>query len=111
MVIGALSVTTERERIIDFTIAYYDYAGIQILMKRPREKKNLFNFITVFTTKSWAAIGGTLVSMIILLFVLDRWSPLSFRNKPEIYRDGGNTYSIRESAWFIMGAFTFSGMI
>lgn len=49
MVIGALSVTTERERIIDFTLAYYDYAGIQILMKRPLQDKNLFRFMTVFT--------------------------------------------------------------
>ena len=110
MAIGAVSVTTERERIIDFTMAYYDYAGIQILMKKTPESKDLFNFITVFTTTAWAAIGGTLVAMIGMLFGLDRLSPISFRNKPELYRDGGNKYGIKESAWFIMGAFTFSGI-
>ena len=48
MIAATLSVTLRRTLKVDFTIPYYDYAGIQILMKKPVQDKNLFNFLTVF---------------------------------------------------------------
>ncbi len=51
MIAAPLSVTLERERVLDFTSPYYEYAGIQILMTKPENKDNLFTFADVFNWK------------------------------------------------------------
>ena len=42
MIVATLAVTLERDMVIDFTIPYYDYAGIQILTKVSEEDNDLF---------------------------------------------------------------------
>jgi hypothetical protein len=44
-------VTAEREEVVDFTLPYYDFAGIQILMKKDEAAVSLFYFVDVFTTE------------------------------------------------------------
>ena len=45
MVVAPISVTLERETVVDFTTPYYDYAGIQILMTKPTTKQDLFRSV------------------------------------------------------------------
>lgn len=45
MIVATLAVTLERDTVIDFTIPYYDYAGIQILTKVPEQETDLFRLV------------------------------------------------------------------
>ena len=46
--LGALSVTAEREAVVDFTVPYYDLVGISVLVRRIQPSTNLFKFMSVF---------------------------------------------------------------
>ena len=48
MAAAPVSVTLEREEVVDFTTPYYEYSGIRILLKKPDAKDNLFTFVDVF---------------------------------------------------------------
>ncbi|KAL3196889.1 hypothetical protein MRX96_014977 [Rhipicephalus microplus] len=59
--LGPLSVTAERELVVDFTVPYYDMVGISILMKRPAVKSSLFKFLTVLEESVWGVHPGGLL--------------------------------------------------
>ena len=48
MAAAPVSVTLEREEVVDFTTPYYEYSGIRILLKKPDAEENLFTFVDVF---------------------------------------------------------------
>ncbi|CAG5132015.1 unnamed protein product, partial [Candidula unifasciata] len=51
VILGALTVTAERDKVLDFTLPYYNFAGIQILMKKQTVNINLFYYANVFTAQ------------------------------------------------------------
>lgn len=57
--LGTMSVMSERETVIDFTVPFYDLVGITILMKLPRTPSSLFKFLTVLETNVWLCILGS----------------------------------------------------
>lgn len=57
MSVAALSVTTEREHVIDFTVPYYDFSGIVIIIKKPFPNEHWFRFTDVFSYVVWAWLG------------------------------------------------------
>lgn len=56
--LGTMQVMAERERVIDYTVPYYDLVGITVLMLLPRPKNSLFKFLTVLETDVWFCILG-----------------------------------------------------
>lgn len=48
MAAAPMSVTLERDTVVDFTTPYYEYAGIRILIKKQEAENNLFTFVDVF---------------------------------------------------------------
>ena len=62
MIATTLTVTLQRSELVDFSIPYYDYAGIQILIKKPTPNKNLFNFLTVFRYRSFFSVASSAIS-------------------------------------------------
>lgn len=109
-----MTVTAERDTVVDFTLPYYDYAGLQILMKKPGDggKTDMFYFLAVFTGWVWLCIGGTLLLTGILVTLFDRFSPYSFQNRLDRLKEGepeGKVFSFKESMWFVLGAYTQAG--
>ncbi|MFH4984366.1 hypothetical protein AB6A40_011075 [Gnathostoma spinigerum] len=45
--LAPLSVTAEREDVVDFTLPYYDLVGISVLMRKPAVDNSLFKFMKV----------------------------------------------------------------
>lgn len=59
--LGTMQVMTERERVVDFTIPYYDLVGYTILMLIPQPKTTFFKFLTVLELNVWGCILGAYV--------------------------------------------------
>nr|KAG5713494.1 hypothetical protein BaRGS_025042 [Batillaria attramentaria] len=114
VIVGALTVTAEREEVVDFTLPYYDFAGIQILMKKPDTSVSLFYFADVFTLEAWLCLLGVIVLTSFLLFLFERFSP-----KPEdrVVSSGSSdddsltprAFDLKESIWFVIGSVTLAG--
>ena len=87
MVVAPMTMTSEREEVIDFVAPYFDQSGISIIIRKPVREQSLFKFMQVMMrsstlscpsspqvlkTEVWLAILGALVLTALMLWVLDR---------------------------------------
>lgn len=110
-----MTITAERDTVVDFTIPYFDYAGVQFVMKKPSSGRetDMFYFLAVFTGWVWLCIAGTLLVTGVLVTVFDKFSPYSFQNRLDQLKEGepeGKVFTFKESMWFVLGAYTQAGM-
>ena len=105
---GALSVMSERERVIEFTVPYYDLVGITIMMKKPKPETSLFKFLTVLENSVWFCILGAYFFTSILMWIFDKYSPYSFQNNMETFKDDDEQryFNFKECLWFCMTSLT-----
>ncbi|XP_052825715.1 ionotropic receptor 25a [Octopus bimaculoides] len=105
VIVGSLSVTTERDAVVDFTLPYYDFAGIQILVKKKAQETKLFYFLDVFHLDVWLCLVAVLITTSILLYMFDRFSPFT-----NVDQNGDQrVFDMKESMWFVIGSLTQSG--
>lgn len=101
--IGGLSVTADRENVVDFTEPFYESVGFSVLMKRKKPKTRLWDWVQCLSFYSWMYIIGTLVLTSVLIWIFDTWSPFSFRNCQEKYADeikiNKRFFTLKESMW------------
>jgi glutamate receptor, ionotropic, invertebrate len=131
--LGSMSVMAERETVIDFTVPYYDLVGITILMQQPHQEASLFKFLTVLETNVWLCILAAyfftrftffLISILsqiyslifpsshsLLMWVFDRYSPYSYQNNRDKYKDDEEKreFTLKECLWFCMTSLTPQG--
>ncbi|XP_045465403.1 ionotropic receptor 25a-like [Harmonia axyridis] len=109
--LGSISVMAERENVIDFTVPYYDLVGITILMKVPRVPTSLFKFLTVLENEVWMCILAAYFFTSFLMWIFDRWSPYSYQNNREKYKDDEEKreFNLKECLWFCMTSLTPQG--
>nr|AXY87920.1 ionotropic receptor 25a.3 [Subpsaltria yangi] len=109
--LGSLSVMAERESVVDFTVPYYDLVGITILMKKPKTPTSLFKFLTVLENDVWLCILAAYFFTSSLMWVFDRWSPYSYQNNREKYKDDEEKreFNLKECLWFCMTSLTPQG--
>ncbi|KAI5740635.1 hypothetical protein M8J76_005732 [Diaphorina citri] len=109
--LGSLSVMAERENVVDFTVPYYDLVGITILMKKPKTPTSLFKFLTVLETGVWLCILAAYFFTSVLMWLFDRWSPYSYQNNREKYKDDEEKreFNLKECLWFCMTSLTPQG--
>ncbi|XP_055858527.1 ionotropic receptor 25a [Episyrphus balteatus] len=109
--LGSMSVMAERELVIDFTVPYYDLVGITIMMQRPSTPSSLFKFLTVLETNVWLCILAAYFFTSFLMWVFDRWSPYSYQNNREKYKDDDEKreFNLKECLWFCMTSLTPQG--
>ena len=98
----------EREAYVDFTVPYYDLVGISILMKKPTVEIFLFKFMEVFDVTVWLCIAAAYLTTSLLLWMFDKWSPFSYQNNRDKYRDDDEKrhFNLKESLWFCMTSLT-----
>lgn len=109
--LGSLWVTAERERVVDFTVPYYDLVGLSIMMLKTKTSTSLFKFLTVLENEVWFCILAAYLFTSVLLWIFDRWSPYSYQNNREKYKndDEKREFSLRECFWFCMTSLTPQG--
>merc|ERR1712110_91712 len=77
--VAGMTMTSEREEVIDFVAPYFDQSGISIIIRKPVREQSLFKFMQVLKPQVWVAILGAVVVTAIMLWILDRFSPYSAR--------------------------------
>ncbi|XP_066596755.1 ionotropic receptor 25a [Prorops nasuta] len=109
--LGSLWVMAERENVVDFTVPYYDLVGLTILMLKPKAPTSLFKFLTVLENEVWFSILAAYFFTSFLMWVFDRWSPYSYQNNREKYKDDEEKreFTLRECLWFCMTSLTPQG--
>ena len=105
---GAFPVMAERESVIDYTVPFYDLVGVSIMMKKVKEETSLFKFLTVLEDTVWGCILGAYFFTSLLMWVFDRFSPYSFQNNQEKYKDDDERryFDLKECLWFCMTSLT-----
>lgn len=101
----------ERENDIDFTVPYYDLVGITILMKKTDVEYSLFKFMQVLEWPVWLCILGAYLFTSLLLWVFDKFSPYSYSNNKQKYREDmeKREFTLKECLWFCMTSLTPQG--
>ncbi|XP_036139677.1 ionotropic receptor 25a isoform X3 [Monomorium pharaonis] len=107
--IAALTMTSEREEVIDFVAPYFEQTGILIVMRKPVRKTSLFKFMTVLRLEVWLSIVGALTLTAIMIWILDKYSPYSARNNKRLYSYPCREFTLKESFWFALTSFTPQG--
>ncbi|KAK7793358.1 hypothetical protein R5R35_008509 [Gryllus longicercus] len=121
--IASMTITSERERVIDFSKPFMSL-GISIMIKKPvKQKPGVFSFLNPLSKEIWVCVIFSYVGVSIVLFIVSRFSPYEWRllHYPEeahaaaAAAGGGapasvaNDFSILNSLWFALGAFMQQG--
>lgn len=101
MCLGAISITSERETVVDFTKPYKQKM-FNFLMKMPQEKTSIFQFLWPLSTQVWLLTISGMAVVGIILFVMDRFSPNSRHSK-------AGRFDLKESVWFAYGSLVGAG--
>ncbi|XP_076224221.1 ionotropic receptor 8a isoform X2 [Nomia melanderi] len=109
IVVAALTMTSEREEVIDFVAPYFEQSGILIVIRKPVRKPSLFKFMTVLKVEVWLSIVGALTLTGVMIWILDKYSPYSARNNKRLYPYPCRDFTLKESFWFALTSFTPQG--
>lgn len=107
--VATLTMTTEREEVIDFVSPYFDQSGISILLRKEEPEQNFFKFMKVLKEEVWLGILCAVIVVAILIWILDRFSPFSYHNNKEAYPEGARDFTLGESIWFALTSLTPQG--
>uniref|UniRef100_A0ACB8F8F6 Glutamate receptor ionotropic, delta-1 n=1 Tax=Sphaerodactylus townsendi TaxID=933632 RepID=A0ACB8F8F6_9SAUR len=106
LAISAITITPERESVVDFSKRYMDYS-VGILIKKPEEKINIFSLFAPFDFAVWACIAAAIPVVSVLIFVLNRIQAARAQNSSQ---SGASPSSTLHSAiWIVYGAFVQQG--
>ncbi|XP_036341412.1 glutamate receptor ionotropic, kainate 2-like [Rhagoletis pomonella] len=112
LAITDLTITSEREEIIDFSIPFMNL-GIAILYIKPQKAPpELFSFMDPFSGEVWIYLGLVYIGVSFCFFILGRLSPTEWDNpypcieEPEELE---NQFTLNNSFWFTTGAFLQQG--
>ncbi|CAH0545662.1 unnamed protein product [Brassicogethes aeneus] len=122
MAIAPMTITSERERVIDFTKPFMSL-GISIMIKKPmKQKPSVFSFLNPLSKEIWVCVIFSFIGVSIVLFTVSRFSPYEWRllHLTGEHRDPGNQhtnhggtmandFTMLNSLWFSLGAFMQQG--
>ncbi|XP_020297391.1 glutamate receptor 1 isoform X10 [Pseudomyrmex gracilis] len=135
--IGPLTITSERERVVDFSKPFMSL-GISIMIKKPvKQKPGVFSFLNPLSKEIWVCVIFSYIGVSIVLFIVSRFSPyewrvltisgstdsaISGRNDPSLQHPHtpqgsphmptssmANDFSIVNSLWFALAALMQQG--
>uniref|UniRef100_A0A4X2L7D9 Glutamate receptor n=1 Tax=Vombatus ursinus TaxID=29139 RepID=A0A4X2L7D9_VOMUR len=106
MAISAITITPERESVVDFSKRYMDYS-VGILIKKPEEKINIFSLFAPFDFAVWACIAAAIPVVGVLIFVLNRIQAVRLQNSSQSSPSASST--LHSAIWIVYGAFVQQG--
>ncbi|XP_072120549.1 glutamate receptor ionotropic, delta-2-like [Mobula birostris] len=100
--VSALTITPERENVVDFTGRFMDYT-LGFLLKKPEQKVDMFTCLEPFDLTVWACIIGTLfiIGLLVCMFSWVKPSPLQIGSV--------TSTTLYNAAWLVYGSFVQQG--
>lgn len=109
-----MTITYEREQVIDFTKPFWNI-GITILFRKPKpEPPELFSFLSPLDTQVWIYVIAVYLCVSFMMFVIARFTPYEWCNPHPCDPNTDtveNQFSVLNSLWFTIGAFMQQGTI
>lgn len=110
LAISAITITPERESVVDFSKRYLDYS-VGILMHKSEDKINIFSLLAPFDLAVWACIAAAIPVVGIMIFLLRRIQAVRCQNTA----GGGHpphsvSTSLQSAIWIVYGAFVQQGV-
>lgn len=110
--VGPISVMSERENVIDFTVPFHEPVGLTILMKKSKFEYSLNKFLTVLNIEVWGCIVASYFLFSVLMWLFDKFSPYSYQNNPTTTKGPEKRiFTLKEGIWFCMTSLTPQGII
>ncbi|XP_050390802.1 glutamate receptor ionotropic, kainate 2 [Patella vulgata] len=110
--LGGMSITHEREQVIDFTKPFLTL-GITILFAKPTPKApQLFSFLSPLSVEVWVYMIAAYLCVSFMLFVIARFSPYEWCNPHPCNENADvveNQFTILNSLWFTIGSLMQQG--
>ncbi|TRY96316.1 hypothetical protein DNTS_011819 [Danionella cerebrum] len=106
--IAAITITPERENVVDFSKRYLDYS-VGILMTKTEERLNIFSLLAPFDLAVWACIAAAIPVVGIMVFLLRRIQSVRSQNPPGPHQPASVTTSFQSAIWIVYGAFVQQG--
>ncbi|XP_043559653.1 glutamate receptor ionotropic, delta-2-like isoform X3 [Chiloscyllium plagiosum] len=100
--VSALTITPERENVVDFTGRIMDYT-LGFLLKKPEQRVDMFTCLEPFDLTVWACIIGTLfiTGLLVCMFSWVKPSPLQIGSV--------TSTTLYNAAWLVYGSFVQQG--
>ncbi|XP_077062023.1 glutamate receptor ionotropic, delta-1 isoform X1 [Siphateles boraxobius] len=108
LAVSAITITPERENVVDFSKRYMDYS-VGILHRKPEEKINIFSLFAPFDLAVWACIAAAIPVVGVLIFLLTRMQMLRSQNPPGAHHASSMFNSLHSAIWIVYGAFVQQG--
>ncbi|KAK4337025.1 hypothetical protein RND71_044001 [Anisodus tanguticus] len=116
LAIAPLTITSARERVIDFTKPFLSL-GISIMIKKPAKKNpDIFSFMNPLSADIWYFILLSYLAVSSIIFIVSRISPNECRIEEEQNSNGDrvtkivNEFSFCNSLWFALAALFQQGV-
>ncbi|XP_077133366.1 glutamate receptor ionotropic, delta-2 isoform X2 [Ranitomeya variabilis] len=100
--ISALTITPDRENVVDFTTRYMDYS-VGVLLKKAERTVDMFACLAPFDLSLWACIAGTVLLVGLLVYLLN------WLNPPRLQMGSMTSTTLYNSMWFVYGSFVQQG--
>jgi len=100
--LSALTITSERESVVDFTTRYMDYS-VGVLLRKAERTVDIFACLAPFDLSLWACIAGTVLLVGILVYLLN------WLNPPRLPMGSVSSTTLYNSMWFVYGSFVQQG--
>ncbi|EDO41291.1 predicted protein, partial [Nematostella vectensis] len=108
--LGPITITAEREEVIDFSKPFLDFRIAMILQQPTGEEVNLFAFLLPFDEKLWLTTLGVVGLVSLIVWFLDRFSPQGYKTQAEKSGEGeGDEFSLSNSLWFAVASILQQG--
>uniref|UniRef100_A0A8D0G9F2 Glutamate receptor n=1 Tax=Sphenodon punctatus TaxID=8508 RepID=A0A8D0G9F2_SPHPU len=100
--ISALTITPDRENVVDFTSRYMDYS-VGVLLRKAEKTMDMFACLAPFDLSLWACIAGTVLLVGLLVYLLN------WLNPPRLQMGSMTSTTLYNSMWFVYGSFVQQG--
>ncbi len=109
MAVAPMTISYERQQVIDFTKPFMDL-GLTVLISKEARVRDYFSFLGPFELSLWLAVGGSFVVCGFVVALLSWLSPYGYRGRyvqgrgtgslsPEV-RAERNLRNLWDSLWF-----------
>ncbi|CAL9687653.1 unnamed protein product [Knipowitschia caucasica] len=108
LALSAITITPERESVVDFSKRYLDYS-VGILMRKSEEKINIFSLLAPFDLAVWACIAAAIPVVGIMIFLLRRIQAVRCQSNTGGHPTPSVSTSLQSAIWIVYGAFVQQG--